>query len=126
MVRQPRSDTTPELCLRRALAALGLRYRVGVRPEPALRRHADVVFRRARVAVFVDGCFWHGCPRHFRGARCNAGWWKAKIAANRARDRATTTALRRQGWIVLRMWEHRDPGAFARRVATVVAERAGR
>lgn len=99
-------DTKPELALRRALHASGLRFRVGIRPEPGLRRTADIVFTRQRIAVFVDGCFWHGCPKHFVAPRANHGYWGPKIDANRERDRDTTRRLEGAGWTVIRIWEH--------------------
>lgn len=102
-------DTKPELDVRRALHRLGLRYRVAIAPEPGLRRRADIVFTRARVAVFIDGCFWHGCPEHGRSAfNYNAEYWSAKIAANVARDADTNARLEQAGWHVLRYWEHED------------------
>ena len=102
-------DTKPELDVRRALHRLGLRYRVAIAPEPGLRRRADIVFTRARVAVFIDGCFWHGCPEHGRSAfNHNAEYWSAKIAANVARDADTNARLEQVGWHVLRYWEHED------------------
>lgn len=102
-------DTKPELRVRRALHALGVRYRVGIAPEPGLRRRADIVFPRARIAVFIDGCFWHGCPEHGRSNfKHNADYWPAKIAGNIARDADTTNRLQQAGWRVLRYWEHED------------------
>src|SRR4051812_27525332 len=107
-------DTSPELAVRRLVHAQGLRYRVNARPEPNLRRTADMVFRRARVAVFIDGCFWHGCPEHHTVAKSNATYWAEKVTANRARDLETTAALTAAGWLVLRVWEHEEPKAAAR------------
>ncbi|MFZ2428098.1 MAG: very short patch repair endonuclease [Propioniciclava sp.] len=102
-------DTKPELEVRRALHRLGLRYRVAIAPEPGLPRRADIVFTRARVAVFIDGCFWHGCPEHGRSTfNHNAECWPAKIAANVARDADTNARLYAAGWHVLRYWEHED------------------
>ena len=102
-------DTKPELNVRRALHRLGLRYRVAIAPEPGLRRRADIVFPRARVAVFIDGCFWHGCPEHGRSSfNYNAEYWPAKIAANIARDADTNARLEQAGWHVLRYWEHEN------------------
>nr|WP_204805923.1 very short patch repair endonuclease [Mycobacterium riyadhense] len=102
-------DTKPELEVRRGLHRLGLRYRVATAPEPQLRRRADIVFTRARVAVFIDGCFWHGCLEHGRSNfNYNADYWPAKIAANAARDVETNARLREAGWLVLRFWEHED------------------
>lgn len=99
-------DTLPELALRRALHARGLRYFVNRPPLPGLRRTADIVFPTARVAVFVDGCFWHGCPEHHTKAKANATFWAAKVADNRARDADTNAALAAAGWTPLRIWEH--------------------
>jgi len=99
-------DTQPELAIRRELHRRGLRYRVATRPVAELRRTADVVFTRARVAVFVDGCFWHGCPAHHRLPLTNRDYWQLKVARNLARDLATTSQLTAAGWVVLRFWEH--------------------
>ena len=102
-------NTKPELEIRRALHRLGLRYRVGIAPEPSLRRRADIVFTRTRIAVFIDGCFWHGCPAHGRSSfNHNAEYWLAKIAANVARDANTNAQLVQAGWLVLRYWEHEN------------------
>ena len=107
MQAQRERDTQPELALRRALYARGLRYRVDVRPVPELRRKADLVFRRHRVAVFVDGCFWHGCPEHGRRQHAvNAQYWSGKIEQNRKRDAETSERLQEFGWTVVRIWEH--------------------
>ncbi|MGA5701803.1 very short patch repair endonuclease [Peterkaempfera bronchialis] len=116
-------DTKPEKLLRSALHRRGLRYRVGVRPVSDLRRTADVVFTKARVAVFVDGCYWHGCPEHHRPAKKGAAFWQEKIAGNQARDAETNEALRDAGWLVIRVWEHEDPEQAAQEVAEVVRSR---
>lgn len=116
-------DTKPELLLRSALHRRGLRYRVGVRPLSDLRRTADVVFTKARVAVFVDGCYWHGCPEHLRPAKKGAAFWHDKIAGNQARDAETNEALREAGWLVIRVWEHEDPELAAQNVAEAVRSR---
>ncbi|WP_281190419.1 very short patch repair endonuclease [Micromonospora matsumotoense] len=115
-------DTLPEMRIRRAVWSLGLRYRVGARPVPSLRRTADLVFTKARVAVFVDGCYWHGCPEHYRPARQNEAFWSAKITGNRRRDDETDTQLRAAGWTVVRIWEHEDAAAGAQRVRAAVLE----
>ncbi|MFI8210320.1 hypothetical protein [Streptomyces werraensis] len=83
-------ETKPELALRRAIHALGLRYRVSIRPLPSLRRTADIVFTRAKIAVFLDGCFWHGCPVHHTLASANSAYWQDKVRRNRERGQDTT------------------------------------
>jgi DNA mismatch endonuclease (patch repair protein) len=109
-----RRDTKPELAVRRLVHAAGLRYRVDYAPLVDNRRlRADLVFTRAKVAVFVDGCFWHGCPQHHTAARRNAAFWAAKVTGNRARDELVNTVLAEAGWTVLRVWEHEDPAAAA-------------
>lgn len=113
-------DTAPELAVRRLVHAMGMRYRVNARPLPTLRRTADLVFSRRRVAVFIDGCFWHGCPDHHRLPRANADYWTAKVARNRARDAATDETLRAAGWTVLRFWSHVDPADVADAVRAAV------
>jgi DNA mismatch endonuclease (patch repair protein) len=120
-------DTTPERALRSALHGLGLRFRVDARPVPTIPRRADVVLRGDRVAVFLDGCFWHGCPIHFRAPSTNADYWTAKIAGNRTRDAATGALLEAAGWVIVRVWEHESTDVAARRVAaTLVTVRAMR
>jgi len=116
-------DTQPELAVRSAAHALGLRYRVGVRPIPQIRRTADLVFPKAKVAVFVDGCFWHGCPHHYRPAKRNIEFWRAKIEGNVARDADTDRRLEETGWRVVRVWEHDDPAIAAAAIAAVLAGR---
>ncbi|MGL5827339.1 MAG: very short patch repair endonuclease [Nocardioides sp.] len=102
-------DTAPELAIRRELHRLGLRYRVAIAPEPSIRRRADIVFTRARVAVFIDGCFWHGCQEHGRSSfNHNVDYWPAKIQTNVARDADTNRQLANAGWHVLRYWEHEN------------------
>ena len=116
MAMQATRDTEPELLLRRVLHGRGLRYRLHRRPIDGLRRTADIVFSGRRLAVFVDGCFWHGCPEHGSLPKNNRSWWEAKLSANTLRDRETDEALRAAGWGVLRIWEHEDPEAAADRV----------
>ncbi|MBI2186568.1 MAG: DNA mismatch endonuclease Vsr [Acidobacteria bacterium] len=114
-----RRDTPGELALRAALHALGLRYRIdGALPDT--RRRADIAFFSLRVAVFVDGCFWHGCPEHGTWPKTNAEWWRTKIKGNVERDRDTDVRLRSAGWTVMRFWAHDDMKAAAKRVAQVV------
>lgn len=116
-------DTGPERALRSAVHALGLRYRVGTQPISGSRRTGDLVFTRARVVVFLDGCFWHGCPKHHTAAKTNAGYWADKVTQNRLRDQETNRLLADAGWAVLRVWEHEPPANAARRVAALVRAR---
>lgn len=116
-------DTGPEMRLRRELHARGLRYFVHRAPLVGVRRRADIVFPRLRLAVFVDGCFWHGCPDHGSEPRANATFWRDKITTNRRRDRDTDERLATAGWTVIRVWEHEPVAASADRVADAVAER---
>jgi DNA mismatch endonuclease (patch repair protein) len=123
MRNTPSRDTPPELAIRRLLHARGLRYRVDVRPLKGLNRRADVVFAPAKVAIFVDGCFWHACPEHGSAPKANAEWWAEKLRTNVERDRDTDARLTAAGWTVLRIWEHEPPEAAAEFVARVVADR---
>ncbi len=123
MERQARRDTKPELALRRELWRRGLRYRVDLAPIGGLRRRADLVFTRAMVAVYVDGCYWHSCPVHATIPKANRRWWIAKLAANVERDRDTDARLRDAGWMVVRVWEHEIVPEAADRVAAIVHER---
>lgn len=125
MARVARRDTRPELELRRELHARGLRYRVDVNPAPSVRGRADILFRPARVAVYVDGCFWHSCPEHGVLPKGNREWWRRKLEGTVRRDRTTDSALARLGWRVVRVWEHEDPGAAADRIAAAVREGRG-
>jgi DNA mismatch endonuclease, patch repair protein len=116
-----RRDTRPELAVRRLVHGAGLRYRVDYAPLRDQRRlRADLVFTRAKVAVFVDGCFWHGCPQHHTVAKSNADFWAAKVADNRARDKRVTATLGAAGWTVLRFWEHEDPADVVTRIVDAV------
>lgn len=118
-----RHGTRPELELRSALHARGLRYRVDVAPFPGFRRRADVILRRAKIAVYVDGCFWHSCPQHATVPKSNREWWEEKLAANVARDRETDRDLEELGWEVVRVWEHEDMEAAAERIARLRSAR---
>ncbi|WP_406405467.1 very short patch repair endonuclease [Streptomyces sp. NBC_00879] len=120
MSRQVSRDTAPEVAVRKLLHASGLRYRVNV-PVPGMRRRTiDIVFGPAKVAVFLDGCFWHGCPQHATQPKANAEWWRTKLDKNMARDQETTEHLNAQGWTVLRFWEHEVPDAVASEVTEAV------
>lgn len=122
MSQLQRRDTRPELAIRRQLHALGLRYRVAY-PVPGQRRRTiDIAFPRLMLAVFVDGCFWHGCPTHGTSPRSNKDWWQEKLNANRARDHSTERLLADIGWSFLRFWEHEDPAVVADSVASWVAQ----
>ncbi|MEU9627191.1 very short patch repair endonuclease [Streptomyces luteogriseus] len=126
MSRQRNRNTEVEMALRRALYAAGMRYRVHRRPLKGVRREADILFGRAKVAVFVDGCFWHGCPQHATWPKNNAEFWRTKIEGNKRRDLDTDERLSAAGWLALRVWEHEDPAEAAARVRGVVeARRAG-
>jgi DNA mismatch endonuclease (patch repair protein) len=125
MQRQRTRDTEPELRLRREVHARGLRYFVHRRPVAGLRREADLVFPRARLCVFVDGCFWHGCPAHGTLPATNRWYWVPKIRRNRARDADTDRLLRAAGWRPLRVWEHEDPARAAARVVAAMRRLLG-
>jgi DNA mismatch endonuclease, patch repair protein len=116
-------DTKPEVVLRKHLHAMGYRYRVDRAPISGMRTRADLVFGPARLAVFVDGCFWHACPEHATWPKANADWWRKKIEANVERDRRVDRELHEAGWDVVRVWEHEDPAAAARTVAERVDAR---
>lgn len=115
-----RRDTGPELRVRSLLHGAGLRYRVDIPPLSTLPNRADIVFTRSHVAVFIDGCYWHGCPEHYRLPRVNSNYWAPKIEGNRARDRRVDQALVDAGWTVLRFWEHEPPDEIAAEVIRCV------
>jgi DNA mismatch endonuclease (patch repair protein) len=123
MSRLGRRDTLPERAIRSELHRRGLRFRVDRAPLPGLRSRADIVFGPARVAVYVDGCFWHSCPEHGTKPKANAEWWDQKLRRNRERDAETDRALREHGWEVVRIWEHEDPVEAAERVWKLVRAR---
>ena len=116
-------DTKPELAVRSLVHRHGLRYRVNTRPIREIRRTADMVFRKERVAVFVDGCFWHGCPEHFKPPSTNVEYWSQKLANNQRRDREVNAALAEVGWVVFRAWEHEDAEETAARIVSTVVGR---
>ncbi|WP_255610914.1 very short patch repair endonuclease [Lysobacter sp. ESA13C] len=120
MARVRQKDTDIELALRRELFRRGLRYRVSYQVLRRPRRIADIAFTRFKIAVFVDGCFWHGCPEHATWPSQNSDFWREKIEANRLRDRDTDMRLREAGWSVLRFWGHESPMDVATVVARIV------
>ena len=118
-----RRDTKPELALRSALHREGYRYRCDLRIDlPAGRVRPDVVFTRQKVAVFVDGCFWHCCPVHGAQPKVNQSYWSPKLGANVERDRRNTSALETEGWRVVRIWEHVPVEEALHKVRSVLAE----
>jgi DNA mismatch endonuclease, patch repair protein len=121
--RQGRRDTVPELAVRRRLHARGVRYRVDVRPCRETRARGDIVWKGRRLAVFIDGCFWHRCPTCGHMPSVNGDWWAQKLAANVARDRRTDAVLTGLGWRVLRFWEHEDPEAVVEVICSELARR---
>lgn len=116
MAATPGRDNPRERALRSALHRRGLRFRLHRRLLTNSRRTVDIVFPRARVAVFLDGCFWHGCPSHGSWPKNNADWWREKIEANVARDRDTDRRLQELGWLVMRVWEHEPIDVVADRL----------
>lgn len=116
----PVKNTGPEIELRSAMHALGLRFRIGSK----LPGRPDVVLTRARVAVFVDGCFWHACPDHGTTPKNNNAWWTEKLQRNVERDREKDAALRAIGWEVVHVWEHEDAVRAAARIRDIWLIRA--
>lgn len=123
MLANRSTDTRPQKAPRSALHAQGLRYRRKYRIDlREVKPRPDVVFRRAKMAVFMDGCYWHSCPKHgSRGLRTNAGCWTAKLARNVDPDREHDAALRGAGWTVLRIWEHLPTAEAVRLVQVALA-----
>ena len=113
-------DTQPELALRRLLHSHGHRYRVAWPVPGRPRRTIDVAFVGRRVAVFVNGCFWHSCPEHATSPQANSLWWTEKLRANVDRDSETDRLLEQAGWTVVRVWEHEEPADAAARVEAVL------
>lgn len=116
-------DTYPEKILRSELHKRGLRFKIDKKPIEKLNRRADIVFISARVAVFVDGCFWHGCPIHGTKPKANSEFWEMKIKRNKARDEDTTNKLEAAGWKVIRVWEHENLKEFAKTIHDIVKKR---
>ena len=110
MSRMPTRDSGPEVALRRELHRRGLRFRVNVKGLPG---RPDVALTRARVAVFVDGCFWHACPEHGVLPKANRQWWREKLETNVERDRRNDRLLQELGWLPLHVWEHDEIGEAA-------------
>jgi DNA mismatch endonuclease, patch repair protein len=117
-------DTRPELAVRSAAHKRGLRFRVCTRPVRDIACTADMVFRKAKVAVFIDGCFWHGCPTHYRRPMTNSQYWGRKIEGNIARDRRNTDTLSARGWCVLRFWAHEETDIVVNRIMRAVRRQA--
>jgi DNA mismatch endonuclease (patch repair protein) len=118
-------NTLVEVAVRRCLYRLGMRYRLHIAVPGLSRRSIDIAFERLKVAVFIDGCFWHGCPLHGSIPRSNTAWWAAKIESNMNRDAATAAHLTALGWRVLRIWEHADPDEAAHVIRDEVCARRG-
>jgi DNA mismatch endonuclease (patch repair protein) len=120
-------DTTPEVKVRAALHARGLRFRknYSIKPDQGRSIRPDVVLTRARIAIFVDGCFWHRCPEHGNEPRVNLGYWRPKLDRNVERDRQTDARLEAAGWAVCRVWEHEDPASAADRIVEMIRARPG-
>lgn len=119
MANLARRDTHPEMSLRQELHHRGHRFRSQLKVPGNARRTIDIAFTRARLAVYVDGCFWHGCPEHYQQPRANSEWWAWKISRNRARDEDTDRLLSESGWRSLRLWEHMPVSVSADRVVDV-------
>lgn len=121
-----RRNTGPERAVRSLAHAAGLRYRVSQRPLPGVARTADLLFASLKVAVFVDGCFWHGCPMHYRLPSTNTTYWGRKIERNRERDLDTDRRLADAGWEIVRVWEHERPEIALERLLSALERRPGR
>lgn len=121
-----RTNTKPELALRSALHGRGYRFRKDLRVEvPGVKVRPDIVFTRLRVAVFVDGCFWHACPEHGRAPTHNEWYWSPKLQRNVARDEKVTESLESAGWRVIRVWEHVAVDEAVTHVEAALRERGG-
>lgn len=126
MQRTPQRDTPCELAIRSELHRRGVRFRVNRKPLPWSPRTADIVFIGKRLAVFVDGCFWHQCPEHGTIPTANRAWWVSKFNANRARDRDTNLSLENAGWRVIRIWEHESPRRAVDRIVRILGSKPAR
>src|SRR5258708_5868628 len=116
-------DTAPEKAIRLALHRLGLHYRIDAKPVKELNRRADILFRSLKVAIFIDGCFWHGCPLHGTQPKANAEFWRAKISRNQERDAHNTEYLEKAGWKVVRVWEHENPEKISTKIYNFIRRR---
>ena len=123
MQTQRQRDTQCELAIRRQLYRLGIRYRIDCRPVPDVHRRADIVIRPAKIALFMDGCFWHKCPLHWKPPKRHAAWWINKVESTARRDKETSDLLERLGWLVIRAWEHECPEVVADKVVQAVCQR---
>jgi len=121
MAKVRQKGTDAEIALRREIRKMGLRYRVDYEVLKKPRRIADIAFPRRKIAIFVDGCFWHGCPEHATWPKQNAEFWRQKIESNRRRDTDTNDRLRDINWTVLRFWSHESPSEAAKTIARVIA-----
>jgi DNA mismatch endonuclease, patch repair protein len=126
MQANPSRDTRPEMQLRSALHRAGARYRVhhAIRVDDRRPVVVDIAFTKHRLAVFVDGCFWHACPVHGEIPKANRAYWEPKLRRNRERDRETTERLADAGWLAIRTWEHEDVAVACRRVMAALAARS--
>lgn len=122
MSRQRVRDTSPEVAIRRRLFARGARFRVGYPVPERPRCSIDIAFPKRRIAIFVDGCFWHGCPEHGTMPKANAGTWAAKLEGNRTRDREIDTHLAERSWTVIRVWEHDEPSEVCENIMQALAD----
>lgn len=125
MQANTRTNTSPELAVRTLLHHQGLRYRVDWPLPIDGRRRADIAFTKAKVVVFIDGCFWHSCPTHYVPPKRNAEYWLQKRIANRVRDRDTDRRMREIGWTVVRIWEHEVPEKAVAKIVDVLQQEAG-
>ena len=116
MRRMPSKNSKPEVALRRELHKLGLRYRIHGTKLPGT---PDVVFQKAKIAVFVDGCYWHFCPMHGNLPKSNRRWWRNKFAENQKRDKRKDLELEAMGWLAVHVWEHEDPVETARMIREI-------
>lgn len=119
-------DTKPELIVRRYLHAAGLRYRVHTRPIKDWNRRADIVFPRAKITIFINGCYWHGCPKHYVAPKTNTIYWSQKIGRNVERDVETFKRLKAEGWLVIVLWEHENLEAKSEKIVSRVIRRRER